>query len=184
MDRYNGASLSISDFRDRFFVLSEEAIAELRAGDTVFLQDVQFQGQYPVPQNANVNSSLLFNVISMEAAQELGENCFEEDGEFHIRWADLADADLGTPTYTEWANSLLPKSKVPVEGQTVDLVLEMDHTDDGEEVLNVVDFRPREEDAAMDQSHRLSTPKGISEEDQEESDEEETNTEEPTEEPR
>jgi len=43
MDRYNGASISVSDFRDRFFVLSEEAIAELRAGDTVFLKDVQFQ---------------------------------------------------------------------------------------------------------------------------------------------
>lgn len=183
MDRYNGASLSISEFRDRFFVLSEEAIAELRAGDTVYLKDVRFQGEYPVPQNENVLSSLLFNVISMEAAKKLGENCFKKNGEYHIKWADLADAQLATPTYTEWRNAELPDGKKPVGNQSVDLVLEMDETSDGEEILNVVDFRTREEDAEIDMSSQISTPKGISEEDQEESDEEET-TEEPTEEPR
>jgi len=169
MDRYNGASLTISELRDRFFVLSEEALAELRAGDTVTLKDVQFQGRYPVPQNANVNSSLLFSVISLEAAKQLGEQCYEEDGEHHILWSDLADAQLATPTYTEWANNLLPSTKIPMEEQSVDLVLQMQETSGGEEILDVVDFRVREEDSAFDASHRISTPKSISAEDQEDS---------------
>lgn len=180
MATYGEATITVSEFNDSYFILSEDAEERLRNGETLVLEGVPFKDAYPVG-NPSIKDSLMFNVAAMSNINALDEMAFMEDGEPAVLVDDMVDQDLIGPTYTNWSdNRQLDQEDYPLQGQKCDVSIEMVELEDGREILDVVDFRPQSISSGV-QDQDISTSSAIDSESQEQ---EETPEGEPVESPK
>jgi hypothetical protein len=125
--------MTVSEFEDRFFVLTESATERLRDGKSVFVEDVEWQ--------AMTQKVVSFSVATAGAVRDLQDVCFKKDGEHVIPFGKVAEHDLVRAEYS--LERPLSGGEKPIElmDGECDIKLAMEDLGYGREKLKVTDCR-------------------------------------------
>lgn len=141
--RDGNPTILAEDFLDQYTVLSPSQMSRLRNGEKIILNDVEL-GQKISHKNSGDSrvETLLFNAFSAESADALDDIAyFNDQDKAEVRWDEVADIPNTSASYTVWQRDL-PKAYQQriTEGQTAKVAVNLDHSPDGSEKLEVSNF--------------------------------------------